>query len=282
MGNLENLLDLMGEKKKGDDISPKYLGYVNGDSYETIRMHFRDKKYTAKDTGVSYRVVNNWKEKGVLPDSCIDLKNQEWVKFNLTEIVWIKIVNELRAFGLPLDKIKKIKENLLKWDKKHKVYLSLEYKIFLSISEETDLFLFIEPSGDAFIRTFDFFLSMKNFLNGLNMSFPKILLISMEGLVKEFTHFPDLQTKKVLRVSKPENGLIKKVRSNNEKKFNFEKRDGKIFEMVTLKTNPEKRNFNIKPEINELEKGFYGDVVVHVEDGTIQSSEIRKRKRIKS
>ena len=78
------------------------------------------------------------------------------------------------------------------------------------------------------------------------------------------------------------NGLIKKVRSKYEKKINFEKRDGKIFEMITLKTNPEKRNFNIKPEINGLEKGFYGDVVVHVEDGIIQSSEIRKRKRIKS
>jgi len=181
-----------------------------------------------------------------------------------------------------LEKIKKIKENLLKWDRKQEVYLDFEYKIFLSMSEEVDLFLFIEPSGDVFVKSFDFFLSMKNFLNGLNMDFPKILLISMEGLVREFTHFPNIKARNALQVSRPENGLIQKVRSKDEKKINFEKRDGKIFEMITLKTNSEKRNFNIKPEINGLEKGFYGDVVVHVEDGIIQSSEIRKRKRIKS
>ena len=35
MGNLESLLDLMGEKT--EEVSPQYLKYVNGDGYEIIR-----------------------------------------------------------------------------------------------------------------------------------------------------------------------------------------------------------------------------------------------------
>jgi len=63
-----------------------------------------------KDTGVSSRILSHWKEKGILSSRIIIHKG--WNKFGFGDYIWIKIVQELRAFGLPLKTIKKVKDYL--------------------------------------------------------------------------------------------------------------------------------------------------------------------------
>lgn len=275
MGGLDELINLIGENKlSSDKVSEEY---ENNPFYDNIKKFYREKRFTAKDTGVSYRVINNWKHEEILPDSCLDNENQEWAKFNLIELLWIKIVNDLRSFGLSLEKIKKTKEHILKWNQKHKAYLDFEYKIFISVITDLDLFLMVDSNGDASIKSLDFIIFTKNFLNGLRMDFPKMILISVKDLIRDYAFLVE-PPRDILSVSKAEIELLKKMRIEKAKKISVETKNGEIFEIQTsdiFSDNP-----NIPDIIKKLQKDeTYGDMILHLHKGKAESVEVKKRKR---
>ena len=63
-------------------------------------------------TGVSARTYLHWKSKGLIPDSQTNEGQREWVRLNLIDYVWIKIIQVMRDFGVPLETIKQTKELL--------------------------------------------------------------------------------------------------------------------------------------------------------------------------
>lgn len=63
-------------------------------------------------TGVSARTYLHWKSKGLIPDSQTNEGQREWVRLNLIDYVWIKIIQVMRDFGMPLETIKQTKELL--------------------------------------------------------------------------------------------------------------------------------------------------------------------------
>ena len=63
-------------------------------------------------TGVSARTYLHWKSKGLIPYSQINEGQREWVRLNLIDYVWIKIIQVMRDFGVPLETIKQTKELL--------------------------------------------------------------------------------------------------------------------------------------------------------------------------
>ena len=70
-----------------------------------------EKNFLLIDTGISPRVFNNWKKMGLLPQESTERK---WNKFSFTEFIWLKIVQELREFGLSIEKILKVRKLLYK------------------------------------------------------------------------------------------------------------------------------------------------------------------------
>jgi len=69
------------------------------------------KQFIMKDIGVTSRVFHNWASKGLA-----DLKPTQYYQthlFSFVELVWFNIVNELREFGFPLDKIKVVHDSLM-------------------------------------------------------------------------------------------------------------------------------------------------------------------------
>jgi DNA-binding transcriptional MerR regulator len=64
------------------------------------------------DIGISARVFHYWREKGLLKDHPITDKRSEWVKLNLLEVTWLKIVQQLLQFGFKMSDIKEIGDNL--------------------------------------------------------------------------------------------------------------------------------------------------------------------------
>ena len=65
---------------------------------------------TVKDTGIRYRVINHWDEKGLLRFSRkVEEGNR---KFSLVDFVWIKVVDELREFGLKIPEVKRIADEI--------------------------------------------------------------------------------------------------------------------------------------------------------------------------
>ncbi|MBU0489888.1 MAG: helix-turn-helix domain-containing protein [Bacteroidetes bacterium] len=69
------------------------------------------KDFVVQDIGVSSRVFSHWAEMGLIdvPESDKRVKRL----FNLTELIWLKLVHRLREFGYPIEKIRILKELLI-------------------------------------------------------------------------------------------------------------------------------------------------------------------------
>jgi len=78
----------------------------NSDLHQYLNLSVREngaENYSA-------RVLNHWEKEGVLNDQREG--GRGWRKYSPMDRIWIQLVQQLRAFGYPLSKIKVLKENL--------------------------------------------------------------------------------------------------------------------------------------------------------------------------
>jgi hypothetical protein len=61
-------------------------------------------------TGVPARVYFYWKKSGLIESFGEDESKKGWIKINLIEYLWIKVIVILRDYGVPFEKIKETKE----------------------------------------------------------------------------------------------------------------------------------------------------------------------------
>lgn len=79
--------------------------------FEDLEKDLFTEEFTLKNLDVSARVLQHWSERGLLPDK--KRKEDENHKFNFIELIWLKLVLELRLIGFPIERIKKVKKALL-------------------------------------------------------------------------------------------------------------------------------------------------------------------------
>lgn len=94
------------ESEMMSNISTNLINFVLDD---TIIDSFKNEK-GRKITEQSKRVIGHWVKEGVI--SGVQKHEGGWYYFDRTESVWIDIVTQLREFGLSLQKLKKIREQL--------------------------------------------------------------------------------------------------------------------------------------------------------------------------
>ena len=63
-------------------------------------------------TGVSPRTIFHWRKTGLIDTITLNGEERTWVRINLIEYVWIKIIQVMRDFGIPMETIKKTKKML--------------------------------------------------------------------------------------------------------------------------------------------------------------------------
>ena len=73
--------------------------------------NIHEEKYTIGLINLSHRVLTNWEDKNLLlkPKKS---KDEKWRKFDLSSVVWLKIIQELRTFNLSLATIENVKEQM--------------------------------------------------------------------------------------------------------------------------------------------------------------------------
>ncbi|MEJ6491422.1 MAG: hypothetical protein QNL60_03060 [Flavobacteriales bacterium] len=89
-------------------------------------------------TGVSARTYLHWKSKGLIPESKTNDEQREWVRLNLIDYVWVKIIQVMRDFGVPLETIRQTKDLLFKNFIAEIVDDKEEYLSFLKTESEID------------------------------------------------------------------------------------------------------------------------------------------------
>jgi len=77
--------------------------------YPKIYRQVTEPRFNISAAGVTNRWITHWDEKGLLPG---EYNFGAKRRFDLIGYVWLQIIKKLRAFGLPLSSIKKVKEVL--------------------------------------------------------------------------------------------------------------------------------------------------------------------------
>lgn len=127
--------------------STKPLKKFNPADFNRSYFILRDTKFSPKDTGISYRQLNHWSVERLIDDNREE--GTGWRKLNLVDLVWLRVVKELREFGLSLENLRLIKENLTSPanDKRN-----LRAAIVTALMQEEST-LIIYPDGKAFAYT---------------------------------------------------------------------------------------------------------------------------------
>ncbi len=93
--------------KAQPDLSP----YFSKENFERVKL-ISEKRFRLKDTGISPYVFNQWKKHGLITIPLLD-DNRKWVSLSFVEWVWLKMIDDLRKFGCPIQDILSIKTNIL-------------------------------------------------------------------------------------------------------------------------------------------------------------------------
>ena len=146
-------------------------GFLHSDL--NIVKQFNQQTYTIGEEKLSSRVLNHWYQSGIITDDRID--NKGWKKFSFSEIVWISIVIKLRKFGLDLQRIKKVKEQIDYYntkDSKSKCPL-LDFYMLVAITSTIPIKFIVFESGQAeIVKQSD--IDIANQLNLINEDFISI------------------------------------------------------------------------------------------------------------
>jgi hypothetical protein len=113
-------------------------------SLTSVYSRLENTEFFIKATGQPYRVINNWDSKNFLSDT--RLNPQGWRKFNWFELTWVRLIAEMRLFGLGLDVIAKVKEQLFIYEN-GAVWNLFEGTVMRCLSEDQTIFILINAEG---------------------------------------------------------------------------------------------------------------------------------------
>ena len=104
---LNNISDFIALNKHPEILEKMFKTYAS-------QLHTRSLQI--KEVGISSKLLNDWIEFGIV--NKVEVEDNKWRLFSLSEAIWIKFVSELRYFGVSLPQIKNIKENICEFNKK--------------------------------------------------------------------------------------------------------------------------------------------------------------------
>src|SRR5689334_5316863 len=58
---------------------------------------------------ITYRQLNSWENEGLLS---VQREGREWRRFSIIDAVWVKLIKELREFGMSREQLKATKKSL--------------------------------------------------------------------------------------------------------------------------------------------------------------------------
>ena len=202
---------------------PESMAYFSSDKATALKLISTKKYRIEKDDATTYRTINHWSSLGLLNDC---RKNErEWRRFSFSDIIWLKVISELRKFGFPLEKIWELKKCLIDLKKDGKHYPLFEYYITQSLLRRP-VFLLVYENGFAEIGNYLEIELMKEtqFMENSQIT------ISLNNLVRKVFPKENLNTKYdiSLPINKEELNVIQAIRSGEFETIEITTEKGKI------------------------------------------------------
>lgn len=86
-----------------DESKSQVLGIIRNLEEPNLRV---------KDLDINYRQANYWEEKNLFYEGYSRSRETSWRKFSLLDYFWIKLVSNLRSWGVSFESLKKLKSEL--------------------------------------------------------------------------------------------------------------------------------------------------------------------------
>ncbi len=120
----------------------------DADSYHQF---LNKKRYRLSDKDISSRVLHHWIKEGIFHDDRNEGKG--WRQFSISDMMIITIITRLRAFGMELSKIKKVKEYLDSYNSVESISSCLLLDFYIAYSEisKEPIQLVVCDNGDAIL-----------------------------------------------------------------------------------------------------------------------------------
>lgn len=247
----------------------KYLVSPSGANVSAA-LNMRDKKI--KYVNESYRVINHWESLGFIENTRDN--ESDWRKFSWIDIVWIKIISELRKFGYSNDCIVNVKKSLKKFNGLNQdktQFLILEFFVALVSIYRVPCFVLIFDNCEAEVVNFQ--LLQENILQfGLN----NYVNINLNNILNEILPGEDFSPvfNDENELTDEEKELLLYVRANDYETLTIKKQNGKIEYIESTSLVPATKKI-----VDILKEGSYQNIDIKQRDGKIVS--IKKTKRIK-
>lgn len=89
----------------------QYFGSTDISKVTILAEELAKEVFLSSEIGIHHRTLNHWEAEGILDNK--RSKGQRWRRFSFLDYVWLKIIEEMRESGMPLPRIKKLKEFLV-------------------------------------------------------------------------------------------------------------------------------------------------------------------------
>jgi len=137
--------DLAAHKNEAFDNG--FYEYFKGRKQNRISDILNNKERNIKFETISYRELNSWERAGLLT---IEREEREWRRFSIIDAIWVKLLKELRVFGMSWKQLKVTKESLEFGSKKCGVAMPfLEFYTAFVIAQKMPVIIIVFKDGVA-------------------------------------------------------------------------------------------------------------------------------------
>lgn len=259
---------------KGDDNDFLFFE-INFGKGISFSQKINEKRVRLLESEVTSRTLNYWEEKNLLP--VLRDNNKGWRKYSIIDLVWINIIVELRKFGLQLDQIKKIKDDIFtQEDNNTNNFIAPELNLYVaSCFLNKPSYLIVFANGNASLGTFqeiNFSIQLGFVKNHISISLNDIvskIIPSKEGKLK-----PDFSS--LFELKKEEIDLLFELRFKEWDEITLKSKDNKIATIETTTIEESKERIS-----DLLSKSDYQDIIIKRRDKNIVSIKRTELKRIR-
>lgn len=245
------------------------VNYLEADEKFNLDRFVNEKKFTVKDTPLTYRQINTLDQDNLLN---VDRDNiQGWRKFSFKELIFILLVKELKAFGVEHHQLRELSEYFTKHE-----YLStfaigcvlghIEITITIDSDGNTDI---LDPSYYTFIKTSKSHIEIclndivNKFAESIGKS-PFPIKYSIERAYEEKEIYPK------------EKELINIIRDKQYSSVTVKKKDGEISIVHAEKTKSKGDDLSEKDILDILRAKDFQDINIIKRDGKIVSHKVEE------
>ncbi len=200
-----------------------FYRYFKGIGNNNISKILNNKERNVKFETISYRELNSWEKAGLLT---VEREGREWRRFSIIDAIWVKLIKELREFGVTWKQLKIAKKSLEFESEKCGVAMPmLEFYTAFIIAQKMPVLLLVFKDGITLPVSFTQYKVAKQ-TGGM----PNHMQISLNDIIQGMV--PELDLKPVHKPEMPldfdEVELLAFLRMDHYEKVEIQYSSGKM------------------------------------------------------